>query len=92
VRTIILSVLIVCATHASFAEEKAAAKAAEQGQEHVQMHEQMAKAHQQAADCLKSGKSEEECRKAFYEMCKETGGPDKCGPWMMRHKMGKKAK
>jgi hypothetical protein len=92
VKTIILSAIIICAAQVSFAEEKAPAKSTEQSQEHLQMHEQMANAHQQAADCLKSGKSEEECQEAFHEMYKETGGPDKCGPWMMHHKMGKKTK
>ena len=39
-----------------------------------------------------SNKPEEECRKAFHEMCQESGGPDKCGPGMMHHKMGRKGK
>jgi hypothetical protein len=91
-RSIILSVVLICATHVSFAEDKTPVKAADQNQEYVQMHEKMATAHQQAADCLKSGKSEDECRKAFHEMCKGSGGSEKCGQWMMHHKMWKKSK
>lgn len=76
----------------SFAQDKAPTKEVDQKQAHVQMHEQMAKMHQQAADCLKSGKSEDECRKSFHEMCRESGGPEMCGPGMMHHQMGKKGK
>ncbi len=93
-KTFILSAILICLTHISFAEEKAPPKAADQNQ-HIQMHEQMAKAHQQAADCLKSGKPAEECKKAFHEMNKEMGEHENCGHGMKHHKhhkMDKKAK
>ncbi len=54
---------------------------------HMQMHEQMAKAHQQAADCLKAGKPEEECRAAFHKMCDEASGTGHCGEGMMHDHM-----
>ncbi len=88
----IIFLVVLSSAVFSFAQDKTPAKAMDQKQSHIQMHEQMAKNHQQAADCLKSGKAEDECRKAFQEMCKEAGGPDKCGPWMQHHKMGKKGK
>ncbi|MFN8791913.1 MAG: hypothetical protein ACK5Y2_10715 [Bdellovibrionales bacterium] len=91
-KSIILLAALLGAANFSFAQDKAWTKSGEKNQDHIQMHEQMAKAHQQTADCLKSGKSEDECRKDFHDMCKEAGGPEKCGPWMMHHKMGKKAK
>jgi hypothetical protein len=91
-KSIILSAALLCAANFSFAQDKASVKSTEENQEHIQMHEQMAKAHQQAADCLKSGKSKEECRKVFHSMCKEAGGPEKCGPDMMHQKMEKKDK
>ena len=46
---------------------------------HIEMHEKMSKAHQQAADCLKSGKPVEECRTAFQSTCKDVGEPGHCG-------------
>lgn len=91
-KELVFSALLLCAPSTGFAEDKAPVKNNEQNQDHIQMHERMAKAHQQAADCIKSGKTEEDCRKAFHEMCKEAGGPEKCGPWMMHHKMGRKGK
>ncbi len=54
-------------------------------QEHIQMHEQMAKAHQQAVECLKSETSEEQCRKAFREVCASAG--TKCGDHMMHRRI-----
>ena len=89
-KSIVLTVAFLCAASLCSAEETAQAKKAEQSQ--IQMHEQMAKAHQQAVDCLKSGKSEEECRKAFHQTCEEAGGPGNCGPWMMHHRAGRKGK
>lgn len=90
-KKIIILATIFIASH-SFAQDKATAKKDDKKQSHIQMHEEMVKAHQQAADCLKSGKSEDECRKAFHEMCKESGGPEMCGPGMMHRKMDKKGK
>lgn len=89
-KAFIFSLALLCAANAGFAQDKDPAKESEQKQEHIKMHESMMKAHQQAVDCLKSSKPEEECRKAFHEMCQESGGPDKCGPGMMHHKMGRK--
>lgn len=92
-KKIILMAMIFCSTSFSLAaDDKTSAKGTDSKSQHTQMHEHMAKAHQQAAECLKSGKSEEECRKDFHEMCKESGAPDKCGSWMMKNKKGSKAK
>lgn len=92
-KKIILITVILCASSFTLAADpKASSIAMDSKNQHMQMHEQMAKAHQQAAECLKSGKSEEECRKDFHEMCKESGAPDKCGSWMMKNKSGKKTK
>lgn len=88
---IIILLILISGAVSSFAQDKEPTKEVDQKQSHVLMHEQMAKAHQQAADCLKSGKTAEECRKAFHEMCKESGNPDMCGP-RMHHKMGRKTK
>jgi len=38
-------------------------------EDHVKMHETMAKAHTDAAACLKGGKSAEECGKEFHKSC-----------------------
>ena len=49
------------------------------------MHEKMAKAHSDAAECLKSGKPHDECRKNFKAACKDSG--DKmCGMGMGKGK------
>lgn len=85
-KSIFLSVLMVGAVSFSFAQDKAPAKNSKEvdlNQERIQMHEGMMKAHQQAAECLKSGKTNEECRSSFQEMCQSAGGSSKCGPWMM---------
>lgn len=76
----------------TFAQDKAPASDADEKKSYVQMHEQMAKAHQQAADCLKSGRSENDCMKAFRETCRESGGPDQCGAGMMHHRRDKESK
>lgn len=90
-KTVLLSVSFLIISSVGMAQDKAAAKPSSVA-EHVQMHEQMAKAHQQAADCLKSGKPEEECRKAFHESCQGMGCGEKCGgPGMgMHHGKGRK--
>ncbi len=76
--------LIAAMSAISFAQKKSVTKEVESKQFYIQMHEQMAKAHQQFAECLKSGKPEEECRQSFKGMCENFGGADKCGPWMHR--------
>lgn len=92
-KAFILTLALLCVTNMSVAQDKIVGKEVDQKLEHIKMHENMIKAHQEAAECLRSGKSEDECRKAFHEMCRENGGPDKCGgPWMMHHKMGRKNK
>lgn len=88
----IIFLMMVLGAMSSWGQDKITGTEAEQKPSPIQMHEQMAKAHQQAADCLKSGKSEEECRSAFHDMCKGAGGPGKCDGWMMHHKMGRKGK
>lgn len=40
---------------------------------HIEMHEKMAKAHSEAAECLKSGKSRDECKEKFKEACGKEG-------------------
>jgi len=91
-KKIILSGMLLCAVTIGFAQDTTPVKEADPKQEHILMHESMMKAHQQAAECLKSGKSEDECRNAFHETCKGISGPDKCGPWMRQHKMNRKNK
>lgn len=58
---------------------------------HIEMHEKMAKAHDQAADCLKDGKPIEECRAEFKKAC--PGDGQGCGMMGMGHgaRKGKKA-
>lgn len=90
-KAFIFTTALLCAANIGLAQDKTAPKAADQKQEHIKMHESMMKAHQQAADCLKSGKSEDECREAFRNACQEAGGPYMCGEGM-RHKSGRKGK
>lgn len=40
-------------------------------QEKIQMHEHMADMHKKAAECLKSGKTEKDCRDSMMTECKE---------------------
>ena len=83
---------LICLTANLYAEEKKDAKKEMNSQEHMQMHEKMAKAHKDAADCLKSGKPEEECKTAFHSMCNESGRPEMCGHMMGNHKDHKQHK
>lgn len=64
----------------------------------IEMLEKMAKAHKDAADCLKAGKSEEDCQKQMMENCPMREDAGSC-PMMeggmnmmmgrgMRHGMG----
>tara|TARA_B110001454_G_C12723270_1_gene436129 strand:- start:5485 stop:5772 length:288 start_codon:yes stop_codon:yes gene_type:complete len=73
----------------SFALDKVPAQDADSRLAHIEMHKKMMAAHQQAAECLKSGKQEEDCREIFQKMCLEANGHRKCGPWMM-NQMNKK--
>lgn len=54
---------------------------------HAEMHEKMSKAHQQAADCIKSGKPIEECREEFRTMCKGFADDGHCGMEPMHGRM-----
>ena len=76
----------------SMAQEQQPPKEVELKLSHVQMHERMAKAHQQAVDCLNSGKSEDDCRKTFRDLCQQAGGSEMCASGMMNHRAGKKPK
>jgi hypothetical protein len=90
-KKLILAVAIVCLAGGSYAEEKESEmkNGKDERQETMMMHEQMAKAHQQAADCIKTGKPEEECWSNFRTMCKSAGGYERCGAGMYRKHMGK---
>ena len=81
------NLLLLCAglmALSLYAKAEDKAKAPSTKESHVQMHEDMAKAHQKAADCLKSGKPEEECRNEFMNEAKTHGGADHCGDGMMK--------
>ncbi len=73
---IIIAVLFLA--NFGFAQTPPAMGAATMDMKHVEMHEKMSKAHQEAADCLKAGKSTEECQMAFHTMCKDSGGEGNC--------------
>lgn len=59
------------------AEEKAALTP--DLEEHIKMHQTMGQAHHDAAACLQSGKSIDECRTAFHKTCGEAKAPGMCG-------------
>ncbi len=85
---LILAVVMVFGGALS-AEEKDSAKMPMGHDEHIQMHEKMSKAHHEAAECLKSGKPEEECKTAFHKICEDSGKPEMCGHSMEHHKKTK---
>lgn len=58
-------------------------------EKHIKMHETMAKAHNDAVNCLKAGKTMEECRRAFRESCNSANAPGMCG---MGHGKGKQGR
>lgn len=89
-KALVMFLTLMLVVFPSIAADTAADKPVDYKQENIMMHEKMMVAHQQAAECLKSGKTEEECRTAFQGMCKEVGGMEKCGPWMMHQKRSKK--
>jgi len=64
---------------AAQAADKAPAKTEGDRSSHLQMHLQMAKAHQEAADCLTSKKTEEECHNQFNENRSAMGDGATCG-------------
>ncbi len=73
----------------AYAAESTPAKETGEFHARMQMHEKMAKAHQEAADCLKSGKTEMDCKSAFRAMCKDAGGYEMCGHMSKHYKKGK---
>jgi hypothetical protein len=77
---ILLAVLGIALGGAVFAQaEKHTDK---ERKEDVRRHRAMAKAHDAAAKCLESGKSEEECLEKLRQDCKGVGIGKYCG---MRH-------
>lgn len=38
-------------------------------EEHIQMHEKVGEAHRKVAECLRSGKTKDECSEAFHKEC-----------------------
>lgn len=81
----ILIALVFGFSEISIGQDNMLKAEAEVKQVHIQLHEKMMQTHQQAVDCLKSGKPEDECAKAFHRMCKEASGHRNCGPWMTEH-------
>ncbi len=84
-----LSLLVFGFFNVSYAEDASKMKMMDSPQSRMQMHEQMAKAHQDAADCMKAGKSEEDCRLAFHKMCKGSEDSEMCEPMTKHHKKSK---
>lgn len=74
-----LFIVSMLVANVALAQTKETATAPATDTSHIEMHEKMAKAHQQAADCLKSGKSVDDCRQSFQAMCKDAGEPGHCG-------------
>jgi hypothetical protein len=65
---------------AAAAEEK---KPSPEVKKDIEAHRTLAQAHESAARCLESGKSEKECHEQLQKDCKGTGIGKYCG---MRHK------
>lgn len=81
--------LIFASSSLALAQDKPTGREAERTQK-VELLEKMAKAHQEAASCLKLGKSEEECREQMIQNCPMRGEAGNC-PMMdggMRAMMG----
>ncbi|MCM5679670.1 hypothetical protein M8A51_09000 [Schlegelella sp. S2-27] len=64
------------------AQTSGAAKLSEHAKKDVQRHRAMAAAHEAAARCLESGKSENDCQKELQATCKGLAIGKYCG---MRH-------
>ncbi len=85
-KTNLLLALLFCS--AAYTQDKLATSPdLTENERHIQTHEKMAKAHQQAADCLKSGKSTSDCRQQFQDECKHFAGDGRCNGWMNRRGM-----
>ncbi len=65
---VLLSTAFLFSVSSVYAEEQMPMK---DMQSKIEMHEHMSKMHKDAADCLKSGKSEKECKTAMMSDCKE---------------------
>lgn len=95
-KNIITILALVMGPAVGFAQtpSPAASPSADANAAHAEMHEKMAKAHQDAAACLKSGKTMKECGEAFHAACKDTGAPGMCADhakgMMHGHHGGKK--
>ena len=83
-KRILLACLSSLALFAGTAATRAAepAKLSEHAAKDVQRHRAMAAAHEAAARCLESGKSEEVCQKELQTACKGLAIGKYCG---MRH-------
>lgn len=56
-------------------------------EEHIQMHEKVGEAHKKVAECLRSGKSKDECGPTFHKDCDAIAGSKGfCGKPHGRHK------
>ncbi len=56
-------------------------------EEHIQMHEKVGEAHKKVAECLRSGKSKDECGPAFHKECDAiSGSKGFCGKPHGKHK------
>jgi hypothetical protein len=77
----IVSAVVIAGGEVSWAaaDTKASAPAAAPTrEERIQMLEKGAKIHQDAADCLKAGKSEQECKEAMMKECQQLGHGGRC--------------
>lgn len=81
--------LLAMPTFALSADEKAKEAGLE---EHIKMHETMAKAHEDAAECLEDKRPMEECRAAFHKTCSDAKAPGMCGHMGMKGMKGMKGK
>jgi len=75
--------ILVAATLLSTAVFAQADRKAQQVKEDIAQHREIAAAHERAAKCLESGKSEKECHAPLAKECKGIALGKLCG---MRHK------
>jgi type II secretory pathway component PulM len=80
-RFVVVLAAVVLAVSA-FAQTKPAAATSEHAKKDITRHRAMAAAHEAAAKCLESGKTEEVCQKELQEACKGLAIGKYCG---MRH-------
>lgn len=77
------------ATSTAGAQTPAPSPSGTEKDQHIKMHETLAKAHSEAATCLKAGKPVNECREAFRKGCNDAGDEGMCGMKRMRKGNGK---